>query len=116
MRSFLEASGIDGVWTRRFVEVGEEYQVRIVRLEEADLQSAVRQAAQLDGNLGVVKTKHGFGIRVETTDFEATVKLLCPNTSERILSKKFAVSGLPLFCGRDALADLPSRRLLYTPS
>ena len=108
VRACLEASGIDGVWTRQFIEEGKEHlQTRVVRMEEdADLQGALRQAVRIDGHLGVVKTRDGYGIRVEASDFEPTVKLLCPSKSERILAKKFAVSGLPVSCGRDALAEL----------
>ena len=106
LNTCLAASGIDGVWSREFVVDGQEHlPVRVVRLEDADLKSAVRQAARIDGHLGVVKTRQGFGIRVESSDFEATVKLLCPSRSNRILAKKFAISGLPLSCGRDALAE-----------
>ena len=80
--------------------------MRVVRLEDADLQGALRQAARIDGHLGVVKTHHGYGIRMESSDFESTVRLLCPSKSERILAKKLAISGLPLSCGHEALAEV----------
>ena len=75
VRACLETSGADGIWTRQFVEEGkEQLPTRVVRLEDTDLQGALRQAVRIDGHLGVVKTRDGYGMRVEAIDFESTVR------------------------------------------
>ena len=57
-------------------------------------------------HLGVVKTKKGFGIRVPGKDFEEAVKATRPEDADRLLAQRFEVSGLPVFCGEDAVKTL----------
>ena len=107
----MRASGLDGVFVRPFFESTEDaskYKI-IPFTAETDLAGAIRQAGRMHGHFGVIKTRKGYGVRVLPEDFEEAARAIRPDDAESFTGTKYEVSGLPLFCGRGAIADL-----LYT--
>ena len=104
----LWASGKDGVFTREFYESdADRNRFKIVHLpDNPTLEVAQRQSARMaEVSAGVVSTKRGFAIRVIAAHYESAVKTLHPHDSERLLGKRWEISGLPLSMGRIALME-----------
>ena len=108
VNGLLMASGKDGVFTRYFFESdADRNRFKIVHLpDHPTLEVAQRQSARMaEVSAGVVSTKRGFAIRVIAAHYESSVKTLHPHDSERLLGKRWEISGLPLSMGRIALME-----------
>ena len=108
VNGLLMASGKDGVFTREFYESdADRNRFKIVHLpDHPTLEVAQRQSARMaEVSAGVVSTKRGFAIRVIAAHYESAVKTLHPHDSERLLGKRWEISGLPLSMGRIALME-----------
>ena len=108
VNGLLMASGKDGVFTREFYESdADRNRFKIVHLpDHPTLEVAQRQSARMaEVSAGVVNTKRGFAIRVIAARYESAVKTLHPHDSERLLGKRWEISGLPLSMGRIALME-----------
>ena len=104
----LRASGIDSVFVRPFFDGKEESEVhKVVPFPlDVDIAGALRQANRIPDHLGVVKTHKGFGVRVLSEKYDEAVGVVRPEDAATLLGKRFEVSGLPLYCGKDAITEL----------
>ena len=108
VEAILKASGVDSVFARPFFEEDEDkdrFKIVPCRLD-VDLASALRQAGRTTEHYGVVKTYKGFGIRVLAGKYEEAARLLRPEDADSLTGTKYEVTGLPLYCGRDAIEEL----------
>ena len=55
--------------------------------------------------MGIVNTRRGFAIRVVAAQYDHAVKMIYPNDSEKLLGKRWEISGLPLSMGGPALIE-----------
>ena len=106
--ALLKASSMDGVFTREFYESdADRNRYKIVNLKDGfTIAAAQRQATWMaELAMGIVTTRRGFAVRVAAAQYEAAVKLVHPNDSERVLGKRLEISGLPFSMGRAALIE-----------
>ena len=105
--ALLKTSCTDCVFTKEFYESdAHRNRYRIVHLpDRPTIEAAQRQAARIEMSAGVVCTKRGFAIRVLAGQYESAVKSLYPHDSERLMGKRWEISGLPLSMGRVALVE-----------
>ena len=107
MPAVLKMSGTDGVFVRPFVDKDSGNDAfRVVPLPSGiSLEDALAKAKFLgDMAFGVVSMKNGFGIRVPVADFDKAARALRPDDATSLIGKMYHVSGLPLACGKEALA------------
>ena len=106
--SLLKASSLDGVFIREFYESdADRNRYKIVHLKDGStIEAAQRQATWMaEMSVGIVSTKRGFAIRVLAAHYDSAIKMLHPDDSERLLGKRWEISGLPLSMGRAALIE-----------
>ena len=107
----LKKSGVDGVLTRHFYETeSDSTRFKTVPLPlSVDRVAALRIAAANEDKVhGVVPTKLGWGLRVQTRDFEEILQIVQPAEEQaRFLGKDWEVSGIPLdWTSQDVIAFL----------
>ena len=105
----LCASGLDGVWTRLFLEApSDRERFKTVPLPFGlSLQQAREKGSFLgEMSVGVVTCGKGFGVRVLASNFESVLLKLRPEDSNMFLGKLWEVSGLPCSCWEQALLQL----------
>ena len=106
--AILKCSSMDGVFTREYYESdADRDRYKIVPLPlNSTIESAQRQATWLsDMSMGIVNTRRGFAIRVVAAQYDHAVKMIYPNDSEKLLGKRWEISGLPLSMGGPALIE-----------
>ena len=98
---------MDGVFAR-ILGVGRRSQsVQNCAFERWFHDRSCTAAGHLDGRnaTGIVTTRRGFAVRVAAAQYDTAVKLVYPKESERLLGKRWEISGLPLSIGESALID-----------
>ena len=107
--AILTCNRMDGVFTREHYESDmDRDRYKIVPLPlNSTIESAQRQATWMpEIAMGIVNTRRGFAVRVAAALHDNAVKFVYPNDSERLLSKRWQISGLPLSMGGPALIEL----------
>ena len=102
----LKASGLDGVFTRPFINAdSEKNEFKMAPFPvDITLETARRKAAFFgDRAYGVVTNAKGFALRVKCDGFEEALKQVNPTAVDRFSGERWEVSGLPLSMGEQGV-------------
>ena len=76
---------------------------------DISLESAVRQASFFgEKAYGVVPFARGFGVRVQTADYQEILTQIQPENARQFIGNRWEISGLPLAMGKESLQDFVS--------
>ena len=109
LEALLKLGGMSGFYPNpRSADKGPDLRFRSILLRGHTLQEARSVQATLPASLGLTKTRHGFGVRVISTDYKVLKKKVLPQAADSSDSdeggtRRFQLLGVPDDCTRSTI-------------